>query len=81
MLDSIVIHPTIVINKNHIKRFDNINIYIYIYIYILLQACITDFDCKNNCVCNLGFCSFYYSLNNNISANNSKACLYGYVNT
>ncbi|CAD8090466.1 unnamed protein product [Paramecium primaurelia] len=44
------------------------------------QSCQNDYQCTNNCVCNLGKCAYYYSLENNIKADNPKACYYGYIN-
>ena len=38
-----------------------------------------DYSCSNNCVCNLGQCAYYYSLESNQTADNSLSCLYGYV--
>ncbi|KAL4441759.1 hypothetical protein ABPG74_008756 [Tetrahymena malaccensis] len=43
------------------------------------QACISDYDCQNNCVCSKGSCTYYYSLDVGIAADNFRACASGYI--
>ncbi|EGR29277.1 hypothetical protein IMG5_159710 [Ichthyophthirius multifiliis] len=43
------------------------------------EECQQDEDCQNNCVCNVKKCMYYYSLDNQIEADNEKACASGYI--
>ena len=37
----------------------------------LIQKCSSTWDCTNNCVCNVGKCAYFYSLDNGIASDNS----------
>ena len=39
----------------------------------------SDYDCVNNCVCNLGKCAFYYSFDVGAEADNPTVCQSGYI--
>lgn len=50
------------------------------------QPCLRDEECVNNCVCSMQSCSFYYSLQNGVAADNkstkginAEACSSGYM--
>lgn len=43
------------------------------------ENCTSSFECANNCGCNKGKCAYYYSLSNNIQANNPETCYSGYI--
>eukprot|EP01015_Nassula_variabilis_P019240 TRINITY_DN3225_c0_g1_i2.p1 TRINITY_DN3225_c0_g1~~TRINITY_DN3225_c0_g1_i2.p1 ORF type:complete len:292 (+),score=27.05 TRINITY_DN3225_c0_g1_i2:3-878(+) len=43
------------------------------------EPCKSDYDCVNNCACNLGRCAYYYQFEDDIPADNPKTCASGYV--
>lgn len=41
--------------------------------------CADTYECVNNCTCNMNRCTFYYSVKSGLGADNSAACLSGYL--
>lgn len=43
------------------------------------EACTSDLECVNNCICNKNKCAFYYTFAIGSDADNPKACESGYI--